>query len=348
MQITAQAICDLLGGTLEGDPDVLISGPSKIEEGQPGTISFLANPKYEEFAYTTKASALLVARDWKPASAVSATLIRVDNVYEAIGLLINQYAGQSDDSTGVSDLASVSPEASVSPDAYVGPYTVIEKGAVVASGARIIGQAYLGNNVKVGANTILYPGVRVYKECEIGAECIIHANTVVGSDGFGFSKDDIGQYQKIQQIGNVIIEDNVEIGANAAIDRAVMGSTIIRKGCKLDNLIQVAHNVEIGANTAIAAQVGIAGSTKLGERLMIGGQVGIVGHLQIADGAQIQAQSGVAASVKKENAKLYGTPALEYRNYLRSYAAFKNLPDTLERIKALEQQLQSLKDSLSS
>lgn len=348
MQVTAKTICELLGGTLEGDPDVLIHGPSKIEEGQPGTISFLANPKYEAYAYTTKASALLVARDFAPSAPIAATLIRVDNVYESIGLLINQYAGQEKAESGISDLAMVSPEASVAEDAYVGPYAVIEAGAVVGSGARIYPQVYLGNNVRVGDRTILYPGVRIYKDCQIGSGCILHANAVIGSDGFGFSKDDNGHYQKIQQIGNVIIEDQVEIGANTVIDRAVMGSTIIRTGCKLDNLIQVAHNVEIGAHSAIAAQVGIAGSTKLGEHLMVGGQAGIVGHIHIASGTQIQAQSGVATTVKEENSRLYGTPALDYTNYLRSYAAFKNLPETLKKLRALEQEIKALKDSLPS
>lgn len=348
MQVTARAISELLGGTLEGDPNVLIHGPSKIEEGEPGTISFIGNPKYELFAYTTRASALLVSKDFQPKSPVKATLIRVDNVYEAIGQLINKYAQSDDSANGISDLAMVSPEASVAPDASVGAFAVVEAGAIVASGARIHPQAYVGSKVKIGRGTVVYPGVRIYKDCIIGEECIIHANAVIGSDGFGFTKDEHGAYQKVSQIGNVVIEDRVEIGSQTVIDRAVMGSTIIRTGCKLDNLIQIAHNVEIGAHTVIAAQAGIAGSTRLGPNCMVGGQVGIVGHLQIPAGTQIQAQSGVTSAGKEENGKLYGSPAMDYGQFLRSYAAFKNLPDTLQRIRSLEQELKKLKESQSS
>lgn len=348
MQVTAREICEMLGGTLEGDPDVLIHGPSKIEEGLPGTISFLANPKYEPYVYTTRASALLVSRDFKPTAPVAATLIRVDQVYEAIGALLNRYGQEAGTGAGVSDLAMVSPEASIDPQASVGPFAVIEAGAVVKAGAVIGASVYLGAKAAVGRNTRLYPGVRIYKDCRIGDDCIIHANAVIGSDGFGFSKDEAGKYQKIAQIGNVIVEDEVEIGANTVIDRAVMGSTIIRRGCKLDNLIQIAHNVEIGANSVIAAQAGIAGSTKLGPGCVVGGQVGIIGHLQVPAGTQIQAQSGVTNPGRNENGQLYGSPAMEYGKYLRSYAAFKNLPDTVKRLKELEKEIKALKDSLES
>jgi len=291
---------------------------------------------------------LLVSLDFQPAAPIAATLIRVENVYESIGVLINQYAGKEEAQAGISDLAMVSPEASVSPKATIGPFAVIEAGAVVGDGARIHAQVYLGPDVRIGANTVIYPGVRIYKECMIGADCIIHANAVIGSDGFGFSKDDKGEYHKIAQIGNVVIEDKVEIGSNTTIDRAVMGSTIIRRGCKLDNLIQIAHNVEVGENTVLAAQVGIAGSTKIGPNCMIGGQVGIIGHLHIPAGTQLQAQSGVTSAPKEENVKMWGSPAMEFSQFLRSYAAFKQLPDTAQRLRALEKAFKDLKDSLPS
>jgi UDP-3-O-[3-hydroxymyristoyl] glucosamine N-acyltransferase len=246
---------------------------------------------------------------------------------------------------GISPLASIHPEAQVASDAYVGPFAIISRGVQVGSGSRVYPHVFLGDHVSIGANVSLYPGVIVYHHCMIGDRCIIHANTVIGSDGFGFARSENGHFTKIAQVGNVVIEEDVEIGANTVIDRATMGSTVIRKGVKLDNLIQVAHNVDIGQNTVIAAQSGIAGSTKLGRNVMVGGQAGFVGHIEVADQVQVQAQSGVASSITKRGEKVYGSPALSYRNYLQSYTIFRELPALLRRIEALEHEINTLKET---
>jgi len=339
MQLSAQEIAKILDGSVEGDPDVSVSRPSKIEEGGEGTITFLANPKYEEFAYTTTASVLLVNRSFEPKKQIGATLIRVDDVYSALSTLLENFGGQLDMNAGVSEYASVSASAELGEGVAVGMFSIIEANVKIGTGCKIAAQVFIGKNVQLGKNVTVYPGARILHDSVIGDNCTIHPNVVIGSDGFGFAPQDNGTYKKIPQTGNVIIENDVEIGSNTTIDRATMGSTIIRSGVKLDNLIQVAHNVEIGENTVVAAQTGIAGSTKIGKNCRIGGQVGFVGHLNIADGTQIQAQSGIASHVKEPNTALFGYPAIGYRDYVRSYAVFKKLPDLYRRIAELERQI---------
>ncbi|MCB0620821.1 MAG: UDP-3-O-(3-hydroxymyristoyl)glucosamine N-acyltransferase [Saprospiraceae bacterium] len=339
MQITARQIAELVGGVVEGDPEVIVERPSKIEEGRSGTISFLANPKYESFLYESEASAVLVDRDFVAARRVRPTLIRVPDVYTAVAQLLEAFDPYREGSGGVSDLAFVHPEAIVESGVSIGPFCVVEKGARIGAGARLQAQVFVGAEVEVGPKAVLHPGVRVYPGCRIGARCILHANAVIGSDGFGFAPQPDGSFRKVAQIGSVEIDDDVEIGANTTIDRATMGATRIGKGVKLDNLIHVAHNVEIGANTVIAAQAGIAGSTRIGAGVQVGGQAGFVGHIQVADGARIQAQSGVARSIREPDAAVYGSPAIAYNDYLRSYAVFKKLPELQRRILELERKL---------
>lgn len=311
MQISARQLADLLGGTLEGNPDVLVHAPSKIEEGKPGTISFLGNLKYESYAYETEASVLLIPNDFKPAQPIQATLIRVADVYASIALLLEKFgAQQAPKHTGIHEGASVHPTAQIGDQVSIGVFSVVDAGAVIGAGTVIHPQVYIGANVIVGENVTIYPGVKIYRDCHIGHQCILHSNAIIGSDGFGFAPQEDGSYKKIPQLGNVLLEDAVEVGSNTVIDRATMGSTIIRKGVKLDNLIQIAHNVEIDENTVVAAQAGIAGSTKVGKGVQLGGQVGLVGHIRIADGTRIQAQSGVNKSIRKEGTAIYGSPAL--------------------------------------
>ncbi len=341
MQVTAKILATLLNGTVEGNPDVLIYKPSKIEEGEVGTISFLGNPKYESYAYTTNSSVLLVSNTFTPTQHIAATLIRVEDVYASVAILLDRFGAVEKKQAIVSDRASIHSKADIAKGVSIGDFVVIEQGATVGEDSVIYPQVYIGEQVKIGANVTLYPGVRIYKDCEVGDNCIIHANTVIGSDGFGFAPLEDGSYKKVAQIGNVVIEKNVEIGANTAIDRATMGSTIIREGVKLDNLIQIAHNVEIGKNTVIAAQTGVAGSTKLGEQCMIGGQCGFVGHLTVADGTKTQAQTGVASSIKEPNKAWFGYPAIPYNDYLRAFTIFKKLPDLAKRVFEIERKLKS-------
>jgi len=339
MQLSAKEIANIVEGNVEGDPEVLIDRPSRIEEGGKGSVSFLGNAKYEAYVYTTTASALLVSRDFQPKKPVDPTLIRVENVYTSIAQLLDHFGINNGKPTGVAPSAVIHPEADLKDDVAVGANTTIEAGVKIGSGTTLFAQVYIGQNVKIGQNTLIYPGVRILHNCMIGDNCIIHPNAVLGSDGFGFAPDPKGKYQKVPQTGNVIIENDVEVGACTTIDRATIGSTIVRAGVKLDNLIQVGHNVEIGENTVIAAQTGIAGSTKIGKNCQVGGQVGFVGHLSIADNIRIQAQSGIASSVKEPNQALFGYPAIEYGNYIRSYAVFKQLPDLYKRIHELEKRL---------
>ena len=337
MQVSAQQLAALLQGTIEGDPNVLVGGPAKIEEAGPGTITFLGNMKYEPFAYTTNASILLVGKNFVPAQSISATLIRVEDVYAAIATLLGHFGDKLNaGSPAISDKSSIHETAKVGERCSIGDYAVLGENVVVGDDTRIFPQVYIGNNVKIGISVTLYPGVRIYSDCVIGDNCSLHANVVIGSDGFGFAPQEDGSFKKVPQIGNVVIESDVEIGSNTTIDRATMGSTIIRSGVKLDNLIQIAHNVEIGRNTVVAAQTGIAGSTKIGENCMIGGQVGIVGHIKIADRTRIQAQSGVSAEVSEPGTALYGSPAFAYSGFLRSFAVFKKLPELMKRIQDLE------------
>jgi UDP-3-O-[3-hydroxymyristoyl] glucosamine N-acyltransferase len=340
MQITAQDLATLIGGKIEGDPSILIFGPSKIEEGKPGTVSFLANPKYESYIYTSKASVILVESDFNPTKEIAATLIRVENVYEKVALLLNKFGDLQKEAVKFEIHASavVDESAQIGDSVSVGANVVIEKDASLGEKTVVYPQVYIGSNVKIGAGTIIYPGVKIYKDCVIGANCILHSNCVIGSDGFGFAPQADGSYEKIAQLGNVLIEDAVEIGANAVVDRATMGSTIIKKGVKLDNLVQIAHNVVVGEDTVIAAQSGIAGSTKIGKRVMMGGQVGVAGHIQVADEVKVQAQAGINSSIKEKGKAMFGTPAFAYRDFLRSYSIFKKLPALADRLRKLEKE----------
>ena len=340
--MTASQLCEMLGGELEGDPDVEVSQPSKIEEAEAGSLTFLANPKYESFVYETGASVLLVEKSFVPTKPISATLIKVENVYQSLGVLLEAFKDGMSIDSGLSELAFVHESAQLGDDVTVGPFAYIGRDAHVASGTTIYPHVFVGQGVRIGQRSTVYPGVKIYHGCVVGADCVVHANSVIGSDGFGFARAENGVFDKIAQVGNVVLEDGVEIGANTVIDRATMGSTVLAKGVKLDNLIQVAHNVEIGENTAIAAQAGIAGSTKIGRNVLVGGQAGFVGHIQVADNVQIQAQSGVATSVENAGEKLYGSPALSYMDYLKSYAVFRRLPGLEQRLHELEKSLKAL------
>lgn len=342
MEFTAQQIADLLQGEVAGDPGIKVSKLSKIEEGTPGSLSFLANPAYTPYIYTTQAAVVIVNRDFQPEKPVSSTLVKVENAYQSFAKLLEVYNTIVRDKKGIETTAYIDPSAKIGNDVYIGGLAYIGKNAVIADGAKIYPQVYVGDNTTIGKGTTLFPGVKVYSDCVIGNACTIHAGVIIGSDGFGFQPQG-GNYQKVAQIGNVIIEDHVEIGANTTIDRATLGSTIIRKGVKLDNLIQIAHNVEIGENTVIAAQTGVAGSTKIGRNCMIGGQVGIVGHITIADDVKIAAQSGVGSSINKPGEILQGSPAFSISDYKRTYVLFRKLPELEARLRELEQKT-SIKD----
>ena len=339
MQISAKDLSQLLNGTVEGNPDVFVSHPSKIEEGTPGSICFFSNPKYESYVYSTQASVILVSQDFQPSQPIQATLIRVEDVYGSVSHLLDTFGKKEKKEATISPQSAVHCKANIGNNISIGAFVVIEEGAQIGDDCTLHPQVFIGKNVTVGNNVTLYPGVKIYHDCIIGDNCILHANVVIGSDGFGFAPQEDGSFKKIPQVGNVLLEKNIEIGANTTIDRATMGSTIIREGVKLDNLIMVAHNVEIGKNTVIAAQTGIAGSTKIGEQCIIGGQVGIVGHIEIADKVQFQAGSGVSKSIIQEGIKVYGYPALPYFDYLRSYSIFKKLPELNKKVEKLEKQL---------
>jgi len=343
MEFTAATIAGFLKGEIEGDPEIKVNTVAKIEDGQTGALSFLANPKYEHYIYTTKSSVVLVNKSFIPSSKITATLIKVDNSYEAFASLLTLVEEARPKKKGIHPTAVIEPTAKIGTDVYIGPFVSIGENCIVGDGCSLYPHVALGDNSKVGKNTIIYPGVTIYHECIVGQGCIIHAGAVLGSDGFGFAPQDGSEYKKIPQIGNVVIEDNVEIGANVTIDRATMGSTILHKGVKLDNLIQIGHNVEIGENTVMAAETGVAGSTKIGKNCMIGGQVAINGHIQIANGTKIGAQSGILGEIKEENTVLIGTPAIELKQFLRSSVIFKRLPDLKVKIDTLEKELESLK-----
>ncbi|MBR1539230.1 MAG: UDP-3-O-(3-hydroxymyristoyl)glucosamine N-acyltransferase [Bacteroidales bacterium] len=312
MEITAQNLADLLGGEIAGDPATVVTGPARIEQAREGDVCFFANPKYEHYIYDTRASVLLVNRTFEPRKPVPATLIKVDDAYRAVSVMLDFFASLRPERRRGNRLwARLSLRRSVAASARIG------------KGTYIYPQVYVGPRVKVGRNCILYPGVRIYHDCVIGDGCILHAGVVVGADGFGFAPLDDGSYRKIRQLGNVVIEDDVEIGANATVDRATMGSTIIRKGVKIDNLCQVAHNVEVGQNTVMAALSGIAGSARVGAQCQIGGQSGVAGHVKVADGTVLAGQSGIIGDVRKSGATLMGYPALDRRTYLRAYAKFR-------------------------
>ena len=343
MEFSAEQIAEILKGKIIGEPTITVNGLAKIEEGRTGTLSFLSNPKYENYIYTTASSICIVNDSFIPSKALpkTLTLIKVEDAYACFAKLLEVYSNLSKKQAVIEQPTFVDESAKVGTGVYLGAFTYVGKNVEIGENCSIYPNTYLGDNVKIGKQTTLYSGVSIYDDCTIGENCILHAGVVVGSDGFGFAPDEHGVYQKIPQIGNVIIEDNVEIGANSTIDRATMGSTIIRKGVKIDNLCQVAHNVEIGENTAMAAQVGIAGSAKIGKRVMIGGQAGISGHLEIADETKIVAQSGVPSSVKKA-ITLMGSPSFPIDDFKRSFIGFRKLPQLMNRISELEAKLEAL------
>ena len=343
MEFTAQVIAGFLKGEIEGNPDVKVNTIAKIEEGHAGALSFLANPKYEHYIYTTESSIVLVNKTFVPASSVKATLIRVDNAYESFASLLRLVDQSRPRKKGIHPTAVIEPTAKEGNDVYIGPYTYIGDNCTVGDGCSLYPNVYIGDNTKLGEGCTLYPGVKVYHECVIGKNCIIHAGSVIGSDGFGFAPQSENEYMKIPQLGNVILEDQVEIGANVAIDRATMGSTVIRKGVKLDNLIQIGHNVEIGENTVMAAQTGIAGSTKIGKNCMFGGQVGIAGHLKIAAGTKIGAQAGLLGDVKEENTAVIGSPAFDFKQFMKSYVIVRKLPEFKTKLDKVEKDVEALK-----
>jgi len=344
MEFTAATIAGFLKGEIEGDPNTVVNNIAKIEEGFRGALSFLANPKYEHYIYSTRSSIVLVNRSFVPTAKIDATLIRVDNSYEAFASLLRLVDQSRPRKKGIHPSAVIEPSAIIGADVYIGAYACIGENCTISDGCSVYPHVYLGDNVRVGKKSTLFAGVKIYHECIVGEECTIHAGTVIGSDGFGFAPQSETEFMKIPQLGNVIIEDHVEIGANVAIDRATMGSTIIRKGAKLDNLIQIGHNVEIGENTVMAGQTGIAGSTKVGKNCMFGGQVGIAGHIKIADGTKIGAQAGILGDVKNENTTLLGSPAIDPKDFLKSSVIFRRLPDLQSRVSNLEKEVKSLKD----
>jgi UDP-3-O-[3-hydroxymyristoyl] glucosamine N-acyltransferase len=342
MKFTAKQIADILEGEVEGNPEAEVSKLSKIEEGTKGALSFLSNAKYNSYLYTTEASVVIVNESFKPEKELTTTLIKVNDAYQAFTKLLEFYNEVKNNKQGRENPHFIADSASVGENEYIGAFTYIGENVVLGKNVKIYPNTYIGDNTKIGDNTIVFAGVKIYSETIIGMNCKIHSGSVVGSDGFGFAPTESGEYKTIPQIGNVIIDDNVDIGANSTIDRATLGSTIIRKGVKLDNQIQVAHNVEIGKNTVIASQTGIAGSTKVGESCMIGGQVGIVGHISIGNNVRIQAQSGIGKSIK-DNDVVQGTPAFGYSDYSKSYVYFKKLPKLVSTIDKIEKELNAQK-----
>jgi UDP-3-O-[3-hydroxymyristoyl] glucosamine N-acyltransferase len=346
MEFSAQQIADFLQGEITGNTDIKVNTVSKIEEGTTGSLTFLSNPKYTHFAYSTQASIILVNKDFVPEQPVTATLIRVDNAYQSLAKLLQLVESFKNNKTGIDTLAFVAKTAQIGEAAYISAFAYIGDNVKIGNNVKIFPHSFIGDNVKIGNNVTIHAGAKVYADCEIGNHCIIHSGAVIGADGFGFAPTDDGSYSKIPQIGNVILEDNVEIGANTTIDRATMGSTYIRKGVKLDNLIQIAHNVEIGSNTVMAAQTGVAGSSKIGSNCMFGGQVGIAGHLQIHDNVKLTAQAGVIANIP-EGATLMGAPAIPFMQYNKAYVYFKKLPELVRTIDAMRKEIDELRKNLT-
>lgn len=345
MQFTAAQISLLVEGNVEGNADAAVSSFGKIEEAQEGQLTFFANPKYEDFLYSTRASIVILNESYRLRTPITPTIIRVQDAYSAFARLLTAYQEMvTQQMKGIQKPAWISDTAFIAEDAFIGAFCYISDHAQIGKNTKIFPGSFIGQNVQVGENCIIHPGVKIYHDCVLHNHIIIHAGTVIGSDGFGFAPQADGTFKKVPQIGNVVIEDHVEIGANSTIDRATMGSTLIKSGAKLDNLIQVAHNVEVGNSTVIAAQVGVSGSTKIGKNVMIGGQAGLVGHIQIADGARINAQSGVSKSLKEPGAQVTGSPAADYTAALRSQAVFRNLPQLEKRIQELEKIIRQLKE----
>jgi len=338
LKFTAAQIAGILEGEVEGDPEVEVSKLSKIEEGIPESLSFLSNPRYTPYIYTTKASAVIVDKNFKAENKISATLIRVDDAYKSFSKLLEYYNQVKMNKTGIEQPVFISESANYGKNIYIGAFAYIGDNVKIGDHVKIYPNVYIGDNVIIGNKVTLFSGAKIYSDTQIGNNCVIHSSAILGADGFGFAPNEKGEFIKVPQTGNVIIEDNVDIGAATSIDRATLGSTIIRKGVKLDNQIQIAHNVEIGKNTVIAAQTGIAGSTKIGENCMIGGQVGIAGHLSIGNNVRVQAQSGIGRNVK-DNETLQGSPALTYNDYNKSYVHFKNLPKIINRLNTIEKNI---------
>ncbi|NCI45527.1 UDP-3-O-(3-hydroxymyristoyl)glucosamine N-acyltransferase [Sediminibacterium soli] len=346
MQFTAAQIAMMINGKIEGDPTGAVASFGKIEEAQPGQISFLANPKYEEYLYTSGASVIIINENLVLKQAVKATLIRVADAYTAFATLLTRYQElQTQQLSGIQQPSYVASTATIGENVFIGAFAYVGEQTRIGNNVKIFPGVVIGNNVTVADNTLLHAGVKVYQDCVIGKQVTIHAGAVIGSDGFGFAPKADGSYQKVPQIGNVVIEDGVEIGANTTIDRATMGSTVIRAGVKLDNLIQIAHNVEIGCDTVIAAQTGISGSTKIGKQVMVGGQVGIVGHIHIADGTRVAAKSGISKTIRETHKSFAGSPAQEATVSLRTQAIARNLPELEKRVQELEKQLAELLNS---
>ena len=337
MQFTAQQIALLVSGTIEGNPDTIVTSFAKIEEAAAGQLSFLANPKYNDYLYTTKASLIIVNESLQLEKNITATLVRVKDAYSAFATLLTTYQNlKAQQKKGIETPSHIASTATLGTDVYIGAFAYVGEKVTIGNNTKIFPGVYIAENVRIGNNTTIHAGVKIYEDCVIGNDVIIHAGTVVGSDGFGFAPQPDGSYQKVPQIGNVVIEDQVEIGANTTIDRATMGSTIIKKGVKLDNLIQIAHNVEIGSQTVIAAQTGISGSTKLGQKIMIGGQAGIAGHLTIADGVKIAGGAGVTKNLEGEGKSYAGFPAEDAKQSLKTQVYTRQLPELEKRVKELE------------
>ena len=346
MKFTASQIAALLGGTVDGDPNTELWNVAKIEEGAPGMLSFLANPKYTSYIYETQSSAVIVNDSFVPEKPVAATLIRVQDAYASFGKLLSFYDQMTQQKEGISSLAFVSASAQCGDNLYLGEFAFIGEHARIGNDVKIYPQVYVGDGCVVGDGTTLYPGVKLYRNTVVGKRCILHAGAVIGADGFGFAPHEDGHYEKIPQVGNVLIDDDVEIGANTTIDRSTMGSTRVHKGVKLDNLVHLAHNVEVGENSALAAQVGVSGSTHLGKNCVVGGQSGFVGHLHIADGSKFGGQCGVMGDIKVENQEFMGTPIQPLRQYLVANARFRHIDEMARKLDALEKELKELKSNL--
>lgn len=346
MKFTAKQISEYLNGEIVGNPEAAVQTFAKIEEGVEGAISFLANPKYEHYLYETRSSIVLVNRDFTPSRPVAATMVRVDNAYEAVARLLTLYEQSTAKRKGIHPLACIAETAEVGEDCYVGPFAYVGEHAKVGRGTQIYAHAVVEERARVGENCLLYPGVSVYHDCVVGNRVILHSGCVIGADGFGFAPSAEG-YEKIPQIGIVTIEDDVEIGANTCVDRSTMGSTYVRRGVKLDNLVQIAHNCEVGSHTVMSAQVGVAGSTKIGQWCMFGGQVGIAGHAIIGDRVLTGAQAGIAGSIRKGYVTVQGSPAIDAKNFMRSSVVFKKLPDMYTQLLALQKEVEQLKAQLA-
>ncbi len=346
MEFSAKQIAEFIHGVIVGDENATVHTFAKIEEGVPGAISFLSNPKYTHYIYETKSTIVLVNKDFEPERPVNATLIKVDNAYESVAKLLTLYEMSKPKKTGIHPLACIDPTAKIGKDVYIAAFAYVGANAVIGDGVALHPHATVCENAVIGENSILYPNVTVYHDCRVGKRCILHAGSVVGADGFGFAPSPEG-YEKIPQIGIAMLEDDVEIGANTCVDRATMGATIVHKGVKLDNLIQIAHNVEVGSHTVMASQVGIAGSTKVGEWCMFGGQVGLAGHIRVGNHVNIGAQSGIPGTVKGDNLTIMGSPAIDAKQFFKSSVIYKKLPDMYQTLNRMEKEIEELKKQLN-